>query len=206
MDARDLDPATEYLFTIGHSNVAFDALLANLRAYEIEAVVDVRSQPASKYTPHFNRGELTWQLQEAGIRYAFCGDTLGGRPDGREFYDDEGYVRYDLWSASERFADGIARLVQSAGKRRTAMLCSEEDPEACHRHLLIARVLGDGAWTREAIIHIRGDGSCQTDASIPVQQDLFGGEVGWRSPQSVLHKVQRRTSSGGSSEPESEDW
>ncbi len=96
MNADGLDPALDYIFTIGHSNQTFEALLGNLRAYEIEAVADVRSQPVSKYTPHFNRGDLTWRLQEAGIKYAFMGDTLGGRPDRREFYDEQGHVRYDL--------------------------------------------------------------------------------------------------------------
>lgn len=206
MNADGLDPALDYIFTIGHSNQTFEALLANLRAYEIDAVVDVRSQPVSKYTPHFNRGDLTWRLQEAGIKYAFMGDTLGGRPDGREFYDEQGYVRYDLWSASDAFQDGIVRLRQSAERRRSAVLCSEEDPQACHRHLLIARVLASAGWPGSRIAHIRGDSSYVTDASIAVQPDMFGGEVGWRSPQSVLHKVQRSTSSSGYGAPESDDW
>lgn len=205
MQAHDLDPARRFIFTIGHSNLPFESLLANLAAYEIEDVVDVRSQPVSKYTPHFNRTELSWRLQEEGYRYAFCGDTLGGRPDKREFYDDEGYVRYDLWSASEAFQQGIRQLTAAAERRRLAILCSEEDPAACHRHLLIARVLAGAGVERSDIVHIRADGSCVPDASIPVQDDLFGGAVGWRSPQSVLRKVQRRASSAASSAQEYED-
>jgi uncharacterized protein (DUF488 family) len=193
VNADSLDPALEYLFTIGHSNQTFEALLANLRAYEIETVADVRSQPVSKYTPHFNRGDLTWRLQEAGIKYAFMGDTLGGRPAEPSLYDEDGYVRYDLWSASDAFREGIARLRQAAERWRVAVLCSEEDPQACHRHLLIARVLAAVGWPRSRIAHIRGDGSYVTDALIAVQPNMFGGEVGWRSPQSVLHKVTAAT-------------
>lgn len=206
MSTDRLDPGLDYIFTIGHSNQSFEAFLENLRSYEIEAVADVRSQPVSKYTPHFNRSDLTWRLQEAGIKYAFMGDKLGGRPDGRQFYDEQGYVRYDRWSASDAFQDGIARLRQSAERRRVAVLCSEEDPLACHRHLLIARVLASVGWPGSRIAHIRGDGSYVMDASIAVQPDMFGGEVGWRSPQSVLHKVQRSTSSSGYGAPESDDW
>jgi uncharacterized protein (DUF488 family) len=206
VNADRLDPGLNYIFTIGHSNQPFEAFLGNLRAYEIEALVDVRSQPVSKYTPHFNRGDLTWRLQEAGIKYAFMGDKLGGRPDGREFYDEQGYVRYDLWSASDAFQEGITRLRRAAERRRVAVLCSEEDPQACHRHLLIARMLAAVGWPGSRIAHIRGDGSYVMDASIAVQPDMFGGEVGWRSPQSVLHKVQRSTSSSGYGAPESDDW
>jgi uncharacterized protein (DUF488 family) len=204
--AGDLDPAVDYLFTIGHSNQAFESLVGNLRAYTIESVVDVRSQPVSRYTPHFDRGELTWRLQEAGIRYAFMGDVLGGRPAGAEYYDEDGHVRYDLWSASDAFRAGIRQLRQAAPRRRVALLCSEEDPEACHRHLLIARVLTNDGWPGARIVHIRGDGSCLTDDSIPVQGGLFGAEVEWRSPQSVLHKVRPGTSSSGSGAPASDDW
>ena len=206
MNANDLDPAIDYIFTIGHSNTPFEALLANLRAYGIEALADVRSQPVSRYTPHFNRSELTWQVQEAGIRYAFMGETLGGRPSGSEYYDDEGHVRYDIWSASEAFQGGIEQLKAAALRRRAAVLCSEEDPAACHRHLLIARVLDASGWPQSRIAHIRGDGSCITDDAIPRQHDLFSGEVGWRSPRSVLHKVQQSASSSGSGAPESDDW
>jgi hypothetical protein len=115
-------------------------------------------------------------------------------------------VRYDLWSASERFVDGIARLKASALRRRTAILCSEEEPVSCHRHLLLARVLATNGWPSARIVHIRGDGSCMLDDSIAVQEDLFGGEVAWRSPQSVLRKVQQSGSSSGSAQPESDDW
>jgi uncharacterized protein (DUF488 family) len=205
VNGSEIDPAKDYVFTVGHSNQSFDALLGSLRAYEIEAVIDVRSQPVSRYTPHFNRGDLSWRLQEAGLKYAFCGDMMGGRPDDKMFYDDEGYVRYDLWSASDQFQEGIAKLQQGAKRRRTAIMCSEEDPGACHRHLLIARVLVAQGWPAGQIIHIRAGGSCISDDAIPVQQDLFGGAIGWRSPQSVLHKVQRSTSSAGYSEPESAD-
>jgi len=205
VQASDLNPAQDYVFTIGHSNVSFEDLLANLKAYQIEVVADVRSQPTSRYLPHFNRNELHWRMEEDGIRYTFAGDRLGGRPEGREFYDQDGYVRYDVWSASEAFQEGIEELEGTAKRRRVAVLCSEENPAACHRHLLIARVLSTRGWPRSCIVHIRAGGSCLTDDEIPVQEDMFGGSVGWRSPQSVLHKVQRATSSSGSREPESAD-
>jgi uncharacterized protein (DUF488 family) len=195
MQPDELDPALDYIFTIGHSNTAFESLLDNLRRYGVETVVDVRSQPVSRYTPHFNRGDLSYRLQEEGIRYDFAGDALGGRPDDKSLYDAEGYVRYDLLSETPAFREGIAELIAGAPKRRTALLCSEEDPAACHRHLLIARVLAATGWPADRIVHIRGDGSCQAETSIPVQADLFGGSVGWRSPQSVLHKVRPSTSS-----------
>jgi uncharacterized protein (DUF488 family) len=182
MNVDDLDPAVDYVFTIGHSNVSFDALLVNLRAYGIEAVADVRSQPVSRYTPHFNRGELTWQLQEAGIRYAFMGDALGGRPAGTEYYDDEGHVRYDLWSASEAFLRGVEVVLAETSASRLALMCAEEDPTTCHRHLLVARVLRTRGVPGSAIVHIRRSGESQPDDALPFQTSLTGD---WRSPRPV---------------------
>lgn len=42
------------LFTIGHSNQSQEEFLAMLRRYGVDCVVDVRSVPASKYSPQFN--------------------------------------------------------------------------------------------------------------------------------------------------------
>jgi uncharacterized protein (DUF488 family) len=192
VNARDLDPAQDYIFTIGHSNASFEALLENLRAYEIEAVVDVRSQPVSKYTPHFNRGELSSRLQEAGIKYTFMGDALGGRPADPSLYDEDGYVRYDLWSATGLFRDGIESLLAIVRGRRGALLCAEEDPARCHRHLLIARVLRADGVDGGRIRHIRRDGACRSDLELASQAELF--DDAWRSPAPLADKIGRRAS------------
>ncbi|MCH7579966.1 MAG: DUF488 domain-containing protein [Chloroflexi bacterium] len=202
MRSSDLETAIDYIFTLGHSNISFEQLLNQLRVYEIEAVADVRSQPYSKYSPHFNRNALNAQLEDAGITYEFMGHQLGGRPDGQHFYDEQGHVRYDKWSEDERFLDGIAILESIAKRRRWAILCSEGDARACHRHLLLARVLASHGWPKTNIIHIEPDGTCISEDSLPEQPDLFGGTVSWRSPLSVLQRVQPSTSSNDLTEPE----
>jgi uncharacterized protein (DUF488 family) len=182
------------IFTIGHSNLSIDDLITRLVTNAIDTVVDVRSQPVSKYSPHFNRVELADSLKQSGVRYSFMGKQLGGRPDSGQYYDADGYVRYDLWSASPDFQQGIALLEKAARRHRLALLCSEADPAHCHRHLLIARVLAERGWPREQIMHITAAGVCMADATIPSQMGLFGGSAEWRSPQSVLHKVRPSTS------------
>lgn len=205
MHSSDLDATKDYIFTIGHSNISFEHFLKLLRNYEIEAVADVRSQPYSRYSPHFNRQPLSAQLEEVSITYEFMGDQLGGRPDGHDFYDEQGHVRYDKWSEDEGFLDGIASLESIATRRRWAIMCSEGDARACHRHLLLARVLADRGWPKNSIVHIEPDGTCVSEDSLPEQHDLFGGTVSWRSPQSVLQKVQPSTSSSDSARLESSD-
>jgi uncharacterized protein (DUF488 family) len=182
------------VYTIGHSNLETGRLVDLLRANGVDTVVDVRSQPFSKLYPRFNRRELGEALRLEHIRYSFMGDSLGGRPAAREFYDDDGHVSYARWARSGDFQDGLRRLRSAATRYTVALLCSEEDPSHCHRHLLIARELAFQGWPPSDILHIRGDGRVVPSGELGQQASLLG-ESGWRSPQSVLHKVRPSTSS-----------
>ena len=90
---------------------------------------------------------------------------------------------------SERFTTGLERLLTGAATYRVAILCSEENPENCHRRLLIGRVLADRGIT---VLHIRGDGSVVSEEDLgrlpedTVQGALFGQQAGaWRAERSV---------------------
>ena len=63
------------LFSIGHSSLTQEEFLA--LAARLGVVVDVRSHPASRHSPHFNRAELERWLPRAGIAYEWL-PALGG--------------------------------------------------------------------------------------------------------------------------------
>ena len=181
------------IYTLGHSNMALEALGDLLGRNEIAALVDVRSRPYSAYAVQFNQDALQQFIEGLGLRYVYMGRELGGQPESPAYYDDEGYVRYDLIAASDRFKQGLEKVIRAAEMMRVALLCSEEDPTDCHRRLLLARVLGErGVQT----IHLRADGRAQTEAEIAQavelektggQQSLFDleEEPKWRSAQSA---------------------
>lgn len=141
--------------TIGHSNHSLEHFLRLLRDSGTQAVADVRSQPYSRYCPHFSREPLQRSLQAAAIPYVFLGEELGGRPKGAEFYDAEGHVLFSLLAKTDLFIAGLERLERGAATHRIALLCSEEDPDHCHRHHLVGRALLHRGINVE---HIRGDG------------------------------------------------
>jgi uncharacterized protein (DUF488 family) len=184
--------AAPHLFTIGHSNVALDDFLGLLHQHGIEAVADVRTVPRSRYVPHFNAGQLRDALARRAIDYLPFGQDLGGRPAGDEFYDEEGHVLYERLAVSPAFQAGLNRILAGAQASRVALLCSEEDPSRCHRHLLIGRVLRKRGV---AVSHIRRDGRIETEADLDAreiggdpQATLFEGGSGrdpWRSPRPV---------------------
>src|SRR5215212_4466184 len=185
------------IFTIGHSNHPLDTFLDLLRLHQIEVLVDVRSQPRSRYVPHFNPENIKGSLKEHGFQYIYMGKELGGRPEGAEFYDEAGHVRYDRVAQASLFLAGLERLIAGGGRYRVAMMCSEEDPTHCHRRLLIGRVLR----TRDVpFLHIRGTGALQTEDEVAQaertpeeaagQMGLFPAEeiTDWKSIRSVSPK------------------
>ena len=129
------------VLTIGHSNHTTEHFLDLLKSRGVQVVVDTRSQPYSKYSTQFDQKDLKESLTVAGIRYLFLGAELGGRPEGEEFYDEAGHVLYDRVAESSRFQEGLSRLERGIREYQVAMLCAEENPAACHRRLLIGRVL-----------------------------------------------------------------
>ena len=57
------------VFTIGHSNHPSEKFRALLQQHSIEALMDVRSAPYSRFHPQFNRKQLEAAIPAAGIRY-----------------------------------------------------------------------------------------------------------------------------------------
>jgi uncharacterized protein (DUF488 family) len=165
-------PAPPIIYTIGHSNHSAEVFLAQLRRHGIAAIVDVRSAPYSRFSPHFNRRDLEHLVTTAGIGYHFAGESLGGRPTDPTCYKNgvvpDGHADYlelvDYIAVAERdwYRRGIARLRQLAAEKPIALMCSEEDPGHCHRHHLIAQtLLTDGI----AVRHIRASGEIE-DATV----------------------------------------
>ena len=170
------------IFTIGHSNHAWEVFLDLLRKHGIEMVADVRSSPFSRWAPHFNKARIEESLAASGIAYLFLGDVLGGRPKDGRFYDDEGRVQFARIAETQAFKEGIERLLAERRHRRVAIMCGEGDPKDCHRRVLVAKALREqGA----VVIHILTDGTTKTEEELGAedgeacrngQLDLLGGE------------------------------
>lgn len=192
------------LYSIGHSNQTFEALTSLLKQHEIKLLVDVRTSPRSSYTPQFDKVVLENKLPEQNIHYKYMGDVLGGRPEGADYYDADGRVLYYKLAKASFFVNALDDLTMLAEKQRTAIMCSEENPSVCHRHLLIGHVLHEQQIDLQ---HIRGTGLIESCSQLTLleesahperhQEDLFGNarELEWKSIRSVLRENQRPNSS-----------
>jgi uncharacterized protein (DUF488 family) len=190
-----MSAAHPQIFTIGHSNHSVEHFKGLLARYRIEVLVDVRSWPHSRHVKWADAAVLPGVVREGGARYLLMGRELGGRPEGEEFYDGEGRVLYGKVAGTEAFRRGLERLKKGGCRCQVAMMCAEENPAACHRRLLIAKVLLEQGFT---VTHIRGDGSCETESE-PIdfsEGALFKDEENlWRSSPSVSRARPLRTSS-----------
>ena len=111
------------LYTLGHSNKTIEELIQKLVDNKIEALVDVRTIPYSKYNPQFNRENLSFRLSQNNIHYYYRGKNLGGK-GGKEANTGWDKAIDELKSWAER-------------DLRVCVMCSEADPNNCHRQSTI---------------------------------------------------------------------
>jgi uncharacterized protein (DUF488 family) len=160
------------IHTIGHSNHSFARFVELLRQHDVAVVADVRSQPYSKWAPQYRKETLASALQDEGFQYLFFGRELGGRPEDPEVYDEDGNLDHDRRAQAPDFRMGIQQLIAAADKGTMALLCAEENPEHCHRHLLVRPALEQRGVE---VLHIRGDGrTLRADKLESAQMSLFG--------------------------------
>ena len=122
--------------------------MALLAAHGIGGVADVRRYPGSRRHPHFAREALADALGAAGLRYDWL-PALGGRrtpwPDSPHVaWREASFRAYADHMETAEFQDGLARLLELAAARPTAVLCAEAVPWRCHRQLIADALVARG--------------------------------------------------------------
>ena len=126
------------LYSIGHSNQTFDEFLQMLQSQQIDVIVDVRSIPASKYTPQFNKEPLRASLNRHNIAYMHFGEEFGARRT--DALDEYNNVNFEMAATTSNFQKGVERIRHGLDKGyRIAFMCSEANPLECHRFALVSR-------------------------------------------------------------------
>jgi uncharacterized protein (DUF488 family) len=146
------------IFTIGHSNHPIERFIALLTQHRLEVLADVRSTPASRFNPQFNRKALEASLAANAIRYEFLGAELGARTEDPACHEN-GRVSYRCLAKTEAFRRGFERVLVLSQRCRVALMCAEYEPLDCHRTILVGREL-----TRAGVsfVHILRDGALET--------------------------------------------
>jgi uncharacterized protein (DUF488 family) len=163
---KDMKTDAQAVYTIGHSNHALEKFLSMVKSNGITLIADIRSRPYSRFASQFNKSAIEGALRAEGIKYIYLGDKLGGRPDDKRFYDDKDNAVYSRISETPEFHEGIERVIGEAGRRRTLLMCAEENPFNCHRFHLVTKFLEEKGVD---VIHIRGDGRLESGKKLVLE-------------------------------------
>ena len=152
------------IHTIGHSTRSAEAFIDLLKEHAIERLVDVRRYPASRRNPQFAQAALSAALSARGIEYRHEIE-LGGRrrpssdSPNAAWHNDQ-FRGYADHAATEAFEAALARVIEGAASRATAIMCAEAHPSRCHRRI-IADVLVARGWR---VVHILDRGRAEEHA------------------------------------------
>ncbi|MEP6717756.1 MAG: DUF488 domain-containing protein [bacterium] len=129
-----------HVWTIGHSTRSAEEFNKILAARKIEALIDVRSFPGSRRYPQFNKQQLASTLPEIGVDY-FHFPELGGRRQTRKdsrntAWKNQSFRGYADHMETKEFQQGLERLMEISGAKRTAVMCAEALWWRCHRSLI----------------------------------------------------------------------
>ncbi|HKA93273.1 MAG TPA: DUF488 domain-containing protein, partial [Acidimicrobiia bacterium] len=119
---------TPPLHTVGHGTLAAEDLTRLITGAEIEALVDVRSFPASRRHPQFRREAMQEWLPDAGVEYRWE-PRLGGRrrpaPDSpHRALRVAAFRGYADHMETPEFGDALDMLLTEATARPTVVMCA----------------------------------------------------------------------------------
>ena len=129
------------LVTIGYQGTSVSSFLDELKAAEVELLVDVRAVASSR-RPGFAKSRLAANLATVGIEYLHLrglGTPSDGRAaarGGRHAEMREIFMEHLATPEAQAELEHLADIVRSG--RRLALLCFEADPAHCHRSMTAA--------------------------------------------------------------------
>jgi uncharacterized protein (DUF488 family) len=142
------------VFTIGHSTRTLEELVRALRAWDVHALVDIRTIPRSRNNPQFNADALPGALAGTGLRYEPM-PALGGRRGKKKGgasrntgWQVDAFRNYADYAETAAFAQAIDRLVALAERETCAIMCAEAVWWRCHRRIVADYLLLRGVRVR----------------------------------------------------------
>lgn len=139
-DVLDSQKHKGSVFTVGHSNMSQEEFDALMKRHGIEVLVDIRSYPKSKFSPHFNGDALDKHVAENDIEYYHFPEFGGKQYTGTG--DDKRLMSYEEIMKTPEFKKGMQSLRDCVKQGyRVALMSSENDPMDSHRMVMMGRAL-----------------------------------------------------------------
>jgi len=138
----------QQLFTMGYEGISIDNFIDNLKANDINCIIDVRALPLSR-KPGFSKTKLAGRLNHLKIQYIHLPE-LGSPKDIRdELKSTRNYTAF--FKKMEKYLTGKKDAIRQAYnhviKSRCCLLCFERLADQCHRKIVAEKIKstnGDG--------------------------------------------------------------
>lgn len=134
-EARSCDSAD--FFTLGYTGRKTPEIIETLKQHGVRTLVDIRQNPVSMYRPELSKNNLAKLLEENDIVYAHL-PQFGVPRDIRAKAIETG-TRDVIWAWYD--ANVVASSLNlhyfmNGFEHPVALMCTEIDPNECHRHRL----------------------------------------------------------------------
>jgi uncharacterized protein (DUF488 family) len=146
-DARSLEEAN--FFTIGYTGRKTEDIIDVLHKNGVRTLVDIRQNPVSMYRPELSKNNLANLLAKHGLNYIHF-PQLGVPRDIRAMAIESGtrniiWDWYDEHVIGDFFGSGRnLHFFLYCVDHPVALMCTEIDPQECHRHRLSLALEGMG--------------------------------------------------------------
>jgi uncharacterized protein (DUF488 family) len=144
MPLRNANPDA-VIYTIGHSTRPLSEFIDILTAHGIKCVADVRTIPRSRHNPQFNSDALETSLRASGIGYVHLAGLGGLRHAKKDSlnagWENASFRGFADYMQTVEFEESLLKLIESAGNKKTAIMCAEAVPWRCHRSLIADALL-----------------------------------------------------------------
>lgn len=130
------------LFTIGHGNDTINEFVGRLDKHDVETLVDVRSFPGSRRTPHFGKESMAGWLPAASTGYVHVPALGGRRKPPREpvpqdsWWRVEAFASYAAATRTPEYGAALFPLLLAATYSNVAVMCGEPCWWRCHRRMI----------------------------------------------------------------------
>jgi len=146
-DARSLEEAN--FFTIGYTGRKTEDIIDVLHKNGVRTLVDIRQNPVSMYRTELSKNNLANLLAKHGLNYIHF-PQLGVPRDIRAMAIESGtrniiWDWYDEHVIGDFFGSGRnLHFFLNCVDHPVALMCTEIDPQECHRHRLSLALEGMG--------------------------------------------------------------
>lgn len=135
----------EILYTIGYTKKSLREFIERLRGAGVDCVVDIRLHNTSQLAGFAKKDDLQFLLEEGfGIGYthrdefAPTEEILSDYKSGKKW--EVYHARFKSLIDERGMVDSFLELARENGWRRPCLLCSEDEPDKCHRRLVAEAV------------------------------------------------------------------